>query len=302
MNRNTNFSDLLLLNVLVKNINKINKNNSSIVLINWNTILKESIYFSKKSFTSIKRIINLKTFLQTIIFLNKSNSDKIVINTSNSLFVSTFTLLVLRGVKARIKNSKLQGEFYKKAIYLNEKLNKVHDLKIKLSTKPFEYINKTELNHTTNYINWTLNSSGFKNLNQIRFIYILLKTKNLEVHRKEMEILSNLVKEKNNFKIIFTFLENSIEEINNFIESLNDEIKRRIIGKEFFNYDKNFVINLISKSRFILTDYNIYYYFANSNDLETVMIQKKEDQNKILSMDKELSHFKNKVMYSIKNS
>ena len=291
--------NLLLLNIVIEHIKKNNTIDSEITLICWNLKLEETIYFDKNNFKFIINIKSFKNHYSTILKLNKDNSKKTIIDLSESLVGRLYNFFIQKNKKIHIKTDKNQVGYDKKAFYLIDKLPSNPQIKPKI--KPTEYINRTELKKTTDYINWTLKSSGLQNLNKIRFVYILFNSANPEFYNEEMKVLLKFLNKKINLKVIITFQKNNQTEINYFIDSLESEIKSKIIGREFWNCDKNFIINLILNSSFIFTDDEIYDFYATRKDRYSILIGENEKKSKTARKTNDINLLKNRISYLIKN-
>lgn len=296
-NPNGGLQNLLFLNIIVENIKKLITIEDEITLILWNTKSKENIYFKKENFKSLINIRGVKDHYRVIKKINKDDSKKIVIDLSES-FLGRFYNLFIRKNKIffHVINNKANIGNEKKIINLFKNLSENLNLKIKPILSPTEYLKSRELKKSIDYLNWTFKSSGLNNINKIRFVYVLFKSENPEDYLEQMRVLFQCLNEKINLKIIITFQNNQIK-IDQFIDKLEEKIRDKIIGREFWNCDKNFIANLILYSRFIFTDDEVYDFYSTKIDKYSILVKRFEDESKINNIDL----LKNRVNYLIKN-
>ena len=193
-------------------------------------------------------------------------------------------------------NNKANIENEKKIINLFKNLSENLNLKIKPILSPTEYLKSKELKKSIDYLNWTFKSSGLKNINKIRFVYVLFKSENPEDYLEQMRVLFQCLNEKINLKIIITFQNNQIK-IDQFIDKLEEKIRDKIIGREFWNCDKNFIANLILYSRFVFTDDKVYKFYSEKRDKYSILLEKVENNSKTNEND----ILRNRINSLIKN-
>ena len=145
-------------------------------------------------------------------------------------------------------------------------------------------------------MNWTFKSSGHQNINKIRFVYVLIKSENPEIFLEELNFLFKCLNEKINLKVILTF-QNFENNSDQFIDQFGEKIKDKIIGRDFWNCDKNFIVNLILNSRFVFTDDEIYKYYSAKRDKYSILLEKIENNSKTNENDL----LRNRVNSLIKN-
>ncbi len=296
-NPNGGLQNLLLLNIIVENIKKLITIEDEISLILWGTKPEENIYFKKENFKSLINIKGIKNHYRVIKKINKDDSKKIIIDLSET-FLGRFYNFLIRKNKFffHVINNKTNIGGDKKIIDLFKNLSKKLDLKITPILTPTEYLNIKELKKSTDYLNWTFKSSGLENINKIRFVYVLIKSENPEIFLEELNFLFKCLNEKINLKVILTF-QNFENNSDQFIDQFGEKIKDKIIGRDFWNCDKNFIVNLILNSRFVFTDDEIYKYYSAKRDKYSILLEKVENNSKTNENDL----LRNRVNSLIKN-
>ena len=296
-NPNGGLQNLLLLNIIVENIKKLITIEDEISLILWGTKPEENIYFKKENFKSLINIKGIKNHYRVIKKINKDDSKKIIIDLSET-FLGRFYNFLIRKNKFffHVINNKTNIGGDKKIIDLFKNLSKKLDLKITPILTPTEYLNIKELKKSTDYLNWTFKSSGHQNINKIRFVYVLIKSENPEIFLEELNFLFKCLNEKINLKVILTF-QNFENNSDQFIDQFGEKIKDKIIGRDFWNCDKNFIVNLILNSRFVFTDDEIYKYYSAKRDKYSILLEKVENNSKTNENDL----LRNRVNSLIKN-
>ncbi len=296
-NPNGGLQNLLLLNIIVENIKKLITIEDEISLILWGTKPEENIYFKKENFKSLINIKGIKNHYRVIKKINKDDSKKIIIDLSET-FLGRFYNFLIRKNKFffHVINNKTNIGGDKKIIDLFKNLSKKLDLKITPILTPTEYLNIKELKKSTDYLNWTFKSSGLQNINKIRFVYVLIKSENPEIFLEELNFLFKCLNEKINLKVILTF-QNFENNSDQFIDQFGEKIKDKIIGRDFWNCDKNFIVNLILNSRFVFTDDEVYKFYSAKRDKYSILLEKVENNSKTNENDL----LRNRVNSLIKN-
>ena len=145
-------------------------------------------------------------------------------------------------------------------------------------------------------MNWTFKSSGLENINKIRFVYVLIKSENPEIFLEELNFLFKCLNEKINLKVILTF-QNFENNSDQFIDQFGEKIKDKIIGRDFWSCDKNFIVNLILNSRFVFTDDEVYKFYSAKRDKYSILLEKVENNSKTNEND----ILRNRINSLIKN-
>ena len=296
-NPNGGLQNLLLLNIIVENIKKLITIEDEISLILWGTKPEENIYFKKNNFKSLINIKGIKNHYRVIKKINKDDSKKIIIDLSET-FLGRFYNFLIRKNKFffHVINNKTNIGGDKKIIDLFKNLSKKLDLKITPILTPTEYLNIKELKKSTDYLNWTFKSSGLENINKIRFVYVLIKSENPEIFLEELNFLFKCLNEKINLKVILTF-QNFENNSDQFIDQFGEKIKDKIIGRDFWSCDKNFIVNLILNSRFVFTDDEVYKFYSAKRDKYSILLEKVENNSKTNEND----ILRNRINSLIKN-
>ena len=296
-NPNGGLQNLLFLNIIVENIKKLITIEDEITLILWGTKLEENIYFKKENFKSLINIKGIKNHYRVIKKINKDDSKKIIIDLSET-FLGRFYNFLIRKNKFffHVINNKTNIGGDKKIIDLFKNLSKKLDLKITPILTPTEYLNIKELKKSTDYLNWTFKSSGLENINKIRFVYVLIKSENPEIFLEELNFLFKCLNEKINLKVILTF-QNFENNSDQFIDQFGEKIKDKIIGRDFWSCDKNFIVNLILNSRFVFTDDEVYKFYSAKRDKYSILLEKVENNSKTNEND----ILRNRINSLIKN-
>jgi hypothetical protein len=296
-NPNGGLQNLLLLNIIVENIKKLITIEDEISLILWGTKPEENIYFKKENFKSLINIKGIKNHYRVIKKINKDDSKKIIIDLSET-FLGRFYNFLIRKNKFffHVINNKTNIGGDKKIIDLFKNLSKKLDLKITPILTPTEYLNIKELKKSTDYLNWTFKSSGLENINKIRFVYVLIKSENPEIFLEELNFLFKCLNEKINLKVILTF-QNFENNSDQFIDQFGEKIKDKIIGRDFWSCDKNFIVNLILNSRFVFTDDEVYKFYSAKRDKYSILLEKVENNSKTNEND----ILRNRINSLIKN-
>ena len=295
------FSDFLLLNIIERSLLVKREDKNVLTLVCWNDELIDNIYFKKKSFKTIFNIIDFRTFIKSIISINKNESKKVIINISGSKRIRIYSVLFLRKIIKKIRIPKSTSQLEKKVKLLQNKLGKIDKLSYTILKKPAEKINITEIENTSEYIDWTLKSSGLRALSHIRYIHIILKSKNLSQFKQIISTTSKLVNGRNNLYLILTLSEKRNSEIKKLMNYFIPETRNKIIGKEIRNYDDNLIINLIQKSKFIITNDEVYSYYCKSKEKECIYISKIKNGTTSYTKTQE-QEFENKIKYALKNT
>ena len=296
-NPNGGLQNLLLLNIIVENIKKLITIEDEISLILWGTKPEENIYFKKENFKTLINIKGIKNHYRVIKKINKDDSKKIIIDLSET-FLGRFYNFLIRKNKFffHVINNKTNIGGDKKIIDLFKNLSKKLDLKITPILTPTEYLNIKELKKSTDYLNWTFKSSGLENINKIRFVYVLIKSENPEIFLEELNFLFKCLNEKINLKVILTF-QNFENNSDQFIDQFGEKIKDKIIGRDFWSCDKNFIVNLILNSRFVFTDDEVYKFYSAKRDKYSILLEKVENNSKTNEND----ILRNRINSLIKN-
>ena len=288
--------NLLFLNIIIENIKKLSTIEDEIVLIYWNVKSEENIYFKKENFKSVIHIRGVRDHYKTLKKFNKDESKKIVLDLSESLLVRLYTLFIQKNKVFHVINNKTNIENDKKIIDLHKNLSENLNLNIKPILTPTEYLNSKELKKSTDYLNWTFKSSGLQNINKIRFVYVLIKSENPEIFLEELKVLFQCLNEKINLKVILTF-QNFENNTDQFIDQFEEKIKDKIIGRDFWSCDKNFIVNLILNSRFVFTDDEVYDFYSAKSDKYSILVKKVENNSKT----NEIDLLRNRINSLIKN-
>jgi hypothetical protein len=264
-------SNLLLLNIIVEKILR-QKLSNEIILLCLNFEIIDSLYFKKENVSNIINLKGLKSIYSSIKELNSDKSKKIIINISSSNYIKLYLFFIKRIKNKYNPGTKINTTFSELDFNFNITKQKSKYL--------VEYLSKTEIRKTNEYINWILTSSNNKKIDKLRFIYVLLDTNYLEYKRKEIQILSEYISSKNTLKIIFSFYNYNKTIVNNFLKSIDLNIKSKILTNKFLTSDKNFKVNLLSNSKIFITDDELYHFFSTEKNIEAILL-KKEDNNKI---------------------
>ncbi len=264
-------SNLLLLNIIVEKILR-QKLSNEIILLCLNFEIIDSLYFKKENISNIINLKGLKSIYSSLKELNSDKSKKIIINISSSNYIKLYLFFIKRIKNKYTPGTKINTTFSELDFSLNITKQKSKYL--------VEYLSKTEIRKTNEYINWILTSSNNKKIDKLRFIYVLLDTNYLEYKRKEIQILSEYISSKNTLNIIFSFYNYNKTKVNNFLESIDLNIKSKILTNKFLTSDKNFKVNLLCNSKIFITDDEQYHFFSTEKNVEAILL-KKEDNNKI---------------------
>ena len=291
-------SDFLLLNIIENVLSFETKNTSTITLVCWKKKLIDNIYFKKEDFSTIINITGYKIFFKSIISINSDVSEKVIINISNSNWLKWGARFIQRKVKGRIYIPRSINKLKDQANYFKKKLVEITNCKNVDIDKPIEKVNLAELKNTAEYIDWTLESSGLRELSHLRYIHIIIKSNKLNELKRLMYLASDLISRKNNLKLILTLSEKHNSEIKRFISFFKVETRNKIIGREIWNYDSNLIINLIQKSKFIITDDEIYDYYCKTIDKECIYINKKAKKE----LNYNIKEYESKLKFALKNS
>tara|TARA_Y100000991_G_scaffold64232_1_gene47955 strand:+ start:1957 stop:2877 length:921 start_codon:yes stop_codon:yes gene_type:complete len=295
---NTSFSSILTLNVIVQNIEKMDKEHFKIILIHSNKYIENSFYFNKNKYHKIINYYEIKEVFSLLIKLNTGKSEKTLIDISKSFYGKIINFLI----RKRNKKNYFLGEInYSENDELLEKLKKTLNYKNKLSKKPVEYANKLEIKKTLEYINWNMKTSDHKELKKIRYIYIILENENFNRYGKELEIIGKLCDKKSNLKTIFTLTNINPDENDNIRELMPEKIKKTLIGDEFMNCEKNFIFNLIQNSRFVITDNKSCNFYCDKIDKDCLFFELINKNSKEFKEMEYLNSIENKISFLIKN-
>ena len=230
--------------------------------------------------------------------MNTSISEKTIIDISESFYGKIINFLI----KKKNKKQYFQGKvnFFENDELL-EKLKDKLNYKNRPIKKPIEYVDKVEIKKTLEYINWNMKTSGHKELKKIRYIYIILENENFNSYVEELEIIGKFCDKKSNLKTIFTLTNINPDENENIRELMPEKIKKTMIGDEFINCEKNFILNLIQNSRFVITDNKSCNFYCDKIDKDCLFFELITKNSKEFKEMEYLNSFENKTSFLIKN-
>tara|TARA_S200000501_G_scaffold364389_1_gene396518 strand:+ start:800 stop:1720 length:921 start_codon:yes stop_codon:yes gene_type:complete len=295
---NVSFYSLLTLNVIIQNIEKMSNDHFKIILLHSNKHIENSIYFNKKKFDKNIKYYEIKRVYNLLIEMNTSISEKTIIDISESFYGKIINFLI----KKKNKKQYFQGKvnFFENDELL-EKLKDKLNYKNRPIKKPIEYVDKVEIKKTLEYINWNMKTSGHKELKKIRYIYIILENENFNSYVEELEIIGKFCDKKSNLKTIFTLTNINPDENENIRELMPEKIKKTMIGDEFINCEKNFILNLIQNSRFVITDNKSCNFYCDKIDKDCLFFELITKNSKEFKEMEYLNSFENKTSFLIKN-
>jgi len=269
-----NLFNVICLNILIENLKKTKY--KEIILVVVDNKLEESLFINFNYFDQIIRLNNVKDVVKNLRRFSLIK-EKIVIDLSQKLFFYVFGNLIFNKqsfIKVKrydIKN--IRDILKKNKLILNNNFSK-------FINKPKIFIENKELKKAKKYINWSLNSSLNKNLDEIKFLYILINEKETGLYHQLFIKLKKLLKFKNNLKIIITTTSKHTSRFDVFLKNLDPEIKKIMIGKEFFKSDKNFITTLIKKSIVFITDNMLYYHYSDHLNQNKILLRRSENSKK----------------------
>ena len=158
---NISFSSILTLNVIVQNIEKMDKEHFKIILIHSNKNIENSFYFNKNKYHKIINYYGVKEVFSLLIKLNTSKSEKTLIDISKSFYGKIINFLI----RKRNKKNYFLGEVnYSENEELLNSLKQSFNYGKRFIKKPIEYVDKKEKKETLDYINWNMETSNLKYL------------------------------------------------------------------------------------------------------------------------------------------
>ncbi len=286
---NTNFDNTIYLNILLENLKKHEKNR--IFLIYIGEALNESIFFSKEKIDEIIEINGFNSLIKNTYKFNKG-SKRIIISLSKDFLLKFYSYFIFKKkLFIEIKNFNFNSNENKSI--LKKIIPKIKPLEV--VKKPKIYINNKKLAKALEYVNWCLKNSKQKKINEIRYLYLLLKSENLNEFDETFKKLQKQINNKNNLNIIVTFINDNKDKRNGKFSYLNRILKERIIGNEFINCDKNFVVALIRNSDIFITDNHLYLHYAELINKNSLLLECPEKTEMVKN------EFESKFQFLLKN-
>ena len=272
---NVNYDNTVYLNILLENLKKHKENR--IILIYIGKVLKESIFFSEEKIDEIVKINGFISFVKNTYRFNKGSKRIIISLSKNFLFKFYGNLIFKKRLFLEIKNFDFNSIENKSII--KRIIPKIKPLEI--IKNPKIYVNNKKLTKALEYINWCLKNSKQKKINEIRYLYLLLKSENANEFHQTFKKLQKKINNKNNLNIIVTFLDYNKDILKGNFSYLNSKLKERILGNEFINSDKNFIVALIKNSDIFITDNHLYLHYAELINKNTLLLENSQGTDEI---------------------
>ncbi len=272
---NVNYDNTVYLNILLENLKKHKENR--IILIYIGKVLKESIFFSEEKIDEIVKINSFISFVKNTYRFNKGSKRIIISLSKNFLFKFYGNLIFKKRLFLEIKNFDFNSIENKSII--KRIIPKIKPLEI--IKNPKIYVNNKKLTKALEYINWCLKNSKQKKINEIRYLYLLLKSENANEFHHTFKKLQKKINNKNNLNIIVTFLDYNKDILKGNFSYLNSKLKERILGNEFINSDKNFIVALIKNSDIFITDNHLYLHYAELINKNTLLLENSQGTDEI---------------------
>ncbi len=272
---NVNYDNTVYLNILLENLKKHKENR--IILIYIGKVLKESIFFSEEKIDEIVKINSFISFVKNTYRFNKGSKRIIISLSKNFLFKFYGNLIFKKRLFLEIKNFDFNSIENKSII--KRIIPKIKPLEI--IKNPKIYVNNKKLTKALEYINWCLKNSKQKKINEIRYLYLLLKSENANEFHQTFKKLQKKINNKNNLNIIVTFLDYNKDILKGNFSYLNSKLKERILGNEFINSDKNFIVALIKNSDIFITDNHLYLHYAELINKNTLLLENSQGTDEI---------------------
>ena len=272
---NVNYDNTVYLNILLENLKKHKENR--IILIYIGKVLKESIFFSEEKIDEIVKINGFISFVKNTCRFNKGSKRIIISLSKNFLFKFYGNLIFKKRLFLEIKNFDFNSIENKSII--KRIIPKIKPLEI--VKNPKIYVNNKKLTKALEYINWCLKNSKQKKINEIRYLYLLLKSENANEFHQTFKKLQKKINNKNNLNIIVTFIDYNKDILKGNFSYLNSKLKERILGNEFINSDKNFIVALIKNSDIFITDNHLYLHYAELINKNTLLLENSQGTDEI---------------------
>lgn len=272
---NVNYDNTVYLNILLENLKKHKENR--IILIYIGKVLKESIFFSEEKIDEIVKINSFISFVKNTYRFNKGSKRIIISLSKNFLFKFYGNLIFKKRLFLEIKNFDFNSIENKSII--KRIIPKIKPLEI--IKNPKIYVNNKKLTKALEYINWCLKNSKQKKINEIRYLYLLLKSENANEFHHTFKKLQKKINNKNNLNIIVTFIDYNKDILKGNFSYLNSKLKERILGNEFINSDKNFIVALIKNSDIFITDNHLYLHYAELINKNTLLLENSQGTDEI---------------------
>ena len=272
---NVNYDNTVYLNILLENLKKHKENR--IILIYIGKVLKESIFFSEEKIDEIVKINGFISFVKNTYRFNRGSKRIIISLSKNFLFKFYGNLIFKKRLFLEIKNFDFNSIENKSII--KRIIPKIKPLEI--VKNPKIYVNNKKLTKALEYINWCLKNSKQKKINEIRYLYLLLKSENANEFHHTFKKLQKKINNKNNLNIIVTFIDYNKDILKGNFSYLNSKLKERILGNEFINSDKNFIVALIKNSDIFITDNHLYLHYAELNNKNTLLLENSQGTDEI---------------------
>jgi len=272
---NVNYDNTVYLNILLENLKKHKENR--IILIYIGKVLKESIFFSEEKIDEIVKINSFISFVKNTYRFNRGSKRIIISLSKNFLFKFYGNLIFKKRLFLEIKNFDFNSIENKSII--KRIIPKIKPLEI--VKNPKIYVNNKKLTKALEYINWCLKNSKQKKINEIRYLYLLLKSENANEFHQTFKKLQKKINNKNNLNIIVTFIDYNKDILKGNFSYLNSKLKERILGNEFINSDKNFIVALIKNSDIFITDNHLYLHYAELINKNTLLLENSQGTDEI---------------------
>lgn len=272
---NVNYDNTVYLNILLENLKKHKENR--IILIYIGKVLKESIFFSEEKIDEIVKINGFISFVKNTYRFNRGSKRIIISLSKNFLFKFYGNLIFKKRLFLEIKNFDFNSIENKSII--KRIIPKIKPLEI--VKNPKIYVNNKKLTKALEYINWCLKNSKQKKINEIRYLYLLLKSENANEFHQTFKKLQKKINNKNNLNIIVTFIDYNKDILKGNFSYLNSKLKERILGNEFINSDKNFIVALIKNSDIFITDNHLYLHYAELINKNTLLLENSQGTDEI---------------------
>jgi len=197
-------SSLLLVNIIQDNLLR-NNINQELTVVLFKTELQDSIYFKKSLVKNIFNLTNFKEIYRFLKIIFSVKSNEAVINLSSNILAKYFLILLQRRflsitIIPTIENLTTDA---RKILEFIKRISRDNLNRVELT--PRCHISEAVIQKSKEYINWIMTSSGFRGIDHMNYLYLLLDSNKLEDKSELMKILSTYLDSASNLGLIFSF-------------------------------------------------------------------------------------------------
>jgi len=272
------YESIIFLNLITQNIKKLYPKSTEIEIINLGKVIHNNLFITTNDYI---KIIEQKKIHKNIIHIYnelKTTQEKCIINTIDSKIFTIFLKILIKQNTTNFRFIINKTRTVKHELYLSRIMDFINTLFIKnrkmIIRKPIICFETKNLEKTKKIINWNLESSGYNQIDNNKYIFIYLKSVSLILLKKELLNTIELINQKVNLKIIFTFSNIEYQEIeDHLLLNIDNIMKKNIIHDYFLSNDINYIINFCNYSKLIITNDRTLDTYNKLNKNPSVLIE-----------------------------